>query len=70
MSEYTITVTVREVDGGVHVQQHSEIGEGNGMAATVASALSLAMARHVIRLKKCIAEAQEDLIGKADKTIH
>lgn len=68
--EYTITVTVREVDGGVHVQQHSEIGEGKGVAASVASALSLAVAHQVVRLKKMIAEAQDDLIKHPGKTLH
>lgn len=56
MNEYTITLTIREEDGGVHVEQRSRLAKeaNDSLAANVAEALSLAVNHEVKRLRKVI----------------
>jgi len=60
MSEYTITVTVREEGDGVHVVQRSSLaGTGNlSLAACTAGSLSQAVKHEVERVLKAVELAE------------
>lgn len=72
MSEYTITLTIREEDGGVHVEQRSRLAKeaNDSLAANVAEALSLAVNHEVKRLRKIIELAAGQRETSPAPTIH
>lgn len=72
MSEYTITLTIREEDGGVRVEQRSRLANeaGDNLAANVAEALSLAVRHEVKRLRKVIELAAGQRTTSPTPTLH
>ncbi|MNZ56466.1 hypothetical protein D3C78_744130 [compost metagenome] len=68
-SEYTITLTVREVEGGLSIEQRSELGNAESMASVIAHALNTGVEREICRVKSRAVEFCAEY-AKASKTIH
>ena len=72
MAEYTITLTVREIEGGIHIRQRRDLGPAAdpSLAHAVAAALDLAVACEVERLKACMAKNQSGFVHPPSPTRH
>lgn len=64
-SEYTITVTVREVEGGVEIRHQGRLGQCDTPASAVAHAISETVNRVICRVNQAAAE-----ITPTPRTLH
>ena len=68
-SEYTITLTVREIDGGMAIEQRGDLGAGDSVASVIAHALNTGVEREICRVKSRAFEFCAEY-AKASKTLH
>lgn len=66
-NEYTITVTIRDTEKGVHVQSRGELGDADSVASVVAHSLGAAIKRETRRVKAAV---EAGLATESSTTIH